>query len=93
MNSRAQLEGHNLQAALDQLHADVASHNMAPYWVVDRTVKNDEERQILDKRKAIPFIWKYKGEIEPLLYRSAELIRTETSERRSLVLVNPGLAP
>jgi gentisate 1,2-dioxygenase len=93
MSSRAQLEGHNLQAALDQLHADVAANNMAPYWVVDRTVKNDEERQILDQRKAIPFIWKYKGDIEPLLYRSAELIRTETSERRSLVLVNPGLAP
>src|SRR5258707_4289838 len=44
-------------------------------------------------RKAIPFIWKYKEQIEPLLYRSAELITTETSERRSLVLVNPGMAP
>ena len=44
-------------------------------------------------RKAIPFIWTYKDQIEPLLYRSAELITTETSERRSLVLVNPGLAP
>lgn len=93
MTAKAKLEGHNLQAALDQLHADVAARNMAPYWVVDRTIKNDEERQILDKRKAIPFIWKYKGEIEPLLHRSAELITTETSERRSLVLVNPGLAP
>jgi gentisate 1,2-dioxygenase len=47
----------------------------------------------MDKRKAIPFIWTYKDQIEPLLYRSAELITTETSERRSLVLVNPGLAP
>jgi len=93
MNARTQLEGHNLQAALDQLHADVHSHNMAPYWVLDRTVKNDEDRQVLDTRKAIPFIWKYKTDIEPLLYRSAELINTETSERRSLVLVNPGLAP
>ena len=44
-------------------------------------------------RKAVPFIWKYKRQIEPLLHRSAELIKTETSERRSLVLVNPGLAP
>lgn len=86
-------KGSNLQAALDQLHADVFRHNMAPYWVVDRNVKNDEDRQVRDTRKAIPFIWKYKGQIEPLLYRSAELITTETSERRSLVLVNPGLAP
>ena len=87
------LEGSNLQAALDQLHADVASANMAPYWVVDRSVKHDEDRQVMEQRKAVPFIWKYKEAIEPLLYRSAELISTETSERRSLVLVNPGLAP
>ncbi len=87
------MEGHNLQSALDQLHADVHRNNMAPYWVVDRTVSHDEDRQVMDPNKAVPFIWKYKSQIEPLLYRSAELIKTETSERRSLVLVNPGLAP
>lgn len=87
------LDGSNLQAALDQLHADVAKANMAGYWVVDRSVKHDEDRQVMDTRKAIPFSWKYKTDIEPLLYRSAELITTESSERRSLVLVNPGLAP
>ncbi|WP_374372528.1 cupin domain-containing protein [Dongia sp.] len=92
-NSGLQLDGSNLQAALDQLHADVAKANMAGYWVVDRSVKHDEDRQVMDTRKAIPFSWKYKTEIEPLLYRSAELITTESSERRSLVLVNPGLAP
>jgi gentisate 1,2-dioxygenase len=86
-------KGSNLQAALDQLHADVFKHNMAPYWVVDRSVKHDEDRQVMDTRKAVPYLWNYKSEIEPLLYRSAELITTETSERRSLVLVNPGLAP
>ena len=75
-------EGHNLQAALDQLHADVEKAHMAPYWVVDRSVKHDEDRQVMDSRKAIPFIWKYKTDIEPLLYRSAELITVETSERR-----------
>lgn len=87
------LEGHNLQSALDELHADVYRNNMAPYWVVDRSVKHDEDRQVQQGRKAVPFVWKYKEQIEPLLHRSAELITTETSERRSLVLVNPGLAP
>lgn len=66
---------------------------MAPYWVVDRTVKHDEDRQVLESRKAVPYVWKFATEIAPLLERSAELISTETSERRSLVLVNPGLAP
>jgi gentisate 1,2-dioxygenase len=78
---------------LDALHADVYRLNMAPYWVVDRSVAHDEDRQVMDERKAVPYIWKFKTEIEPLLVRSAELISTETSERRSLVLVNPGLAP
>lgn len=93
MSSARKLDGSNLQAALDDLHADVAAHNMAPFWVVDRTVKNDEDKQIRDTRKALPFSWSYKDDIEPLLYRSAELITTESSERRSLVLVNPGMAP
>ena len=93
MSSAQKLDGSNLQAALDDLHADVAAHNMAPFWVVDRNVKNDEDKQIRDTRKAVPFSWTYKGDIEPLLYRSAELITTESSERRSLVLVNPGMAP
>jgi gentisate 1,2-dioxygenase len=85
--------GDNRQADLDRLHADVYHNNMAPYWVVDRKVDHDEDRQVMDKRKAVPFLWRYKSQIEPLLHRSAELITTETSERRSLVLVNPGLAP
>jgi hypothetical protein len=34
MSSRAQLEGHNLQAALDQLHADVRRNIWRPigWW-------------------------------------------------------------
>jgi gentisate 1,2-dioxygenase len=81
------------QAALDALHRDVYANHMAPYWVVDRSVAHDEDRQVMQGRKAVPFLWRYRDQIEPLLWRSAELIKTETSERRSLVLVNPGLAP
>jgi len=93
VRSRGERSDTQRQAALDALHADVYRLNMAPYWVVDRTVAHDEDRQVTDQRKAVPYIWKFKTEIEPLLVRSAELISTETSERRSLVLVNPGLAP
>ncbi|NIA69756.1 cupin domain-containing protein [Pelagibius litoralis] len=84
---------HNLKAALDKLHEDVHSADMAPFWAVDTTADHDEDRQVMDKKKAIPFVWKYDRDIEPLLQRSAELITTESSERRSLILVNPGLAP
>jgi hypothetical protein len=40
---------------------------MAPYWVVDRTVKNDEDAKSSTNARRSRFIWKYKGEIEPLL--------------------------
>jgi len=83
----------NREAALDRLHADVYGRNMAPFWAIDLKNKNDEDRQVRDNRKAGPFLWSYAKDIEPLLYRSAELISTESSERRSLILVNPGLAP
>ena len=93
MRVRGERSEREYQAALDALHADVARLNMAPYWVVDRTARHDEDRQVMDSRKAVPYVWKFASEIAPLLERSAELISTETSERRSLVLVNPGLAP
>jgi gentisate 1,2-dioxygenase len=86
-------DGRNLQAALDQLHAEVEAGHMAPFWAIDKSVVHDQDRQVMDKKKAVPFVWRYKDRIEPLLYRSAELITTESSERRSLILVNPGLAP
>jgi len=81
------------QKALDALHQEVYDKNMAPYWAVDSSADHDEDRQVMDKRKAIPFSWSYENDIKPLLYRSSELITMENSERRSLVLVNPGLAP
>ena len=93
MSANARPDGHNHQAAMDQLHADVYRHHMAPFWAIDKKNKNDEDNQLRDTRKAIPFLWKYRTDIEPLLQRSAELINTESSERRSLILVNPGLAP
>src|SRR3546814_11454986 len=66
---------------------------MAPVWAIDKPTAHDEDRKVMDKTKAVPFVWSYREHIEPLLHRSAELITTQSSERRSLILVNPGLAP
>ena len=57
-------ESEDLQASLDALHRDVYANNMAPYWVVDRSVAHDEDRQVQQGRKAVPFIWKYKRQIQ-----------------------------
>ena len=83
----------NREARLDALYARLDDLDMAPYWAVKNAPSDhDEDSQILKARKAIPYVWKYR-EIEPLLYQAAELVTMEDSERRSIVLVNPGLSP
>ncbi len=82
-----------MNAALDALHEDVFRKHMAPFWAVDTSADHDEDRQVMNKKKALPFVWKYRDDIEPLLQRSAELITMQSSERRSPILVHPGLAP
>ena len=84
--------GSNRDARLDALYERLDAHDMAPYWAVSTDTENDEDAQILKAGKARPYVWKYK-DIEPILYEAAELVTMDDSERRSVVLVNPGLAP
>ncbi len=85
--------GRNLDAALKALYSDVHENHMFPFWATTTDVKHDEVRQLMDTTRAVPFVWRYDEDIEPLLKRSAELVSMADSERRSLILVNPGLAP
>lgn len=80
-------------ATLSSLYSELDKNHIAPFWAVDSSAEHDEEEQVRDKAKAIPFIWKYEEVLEPLLHRSAELVTLESSERRSLILANPGLHP
>ena len=83
----------NREARLGSLYNKLDKLELAPYWAVESSRENhDEDAQVLKGQKALPFLWKY-SEIEPLLYDAAELISMEDSERRSIVLVNPGMAP
>jgi gentisate 1,2-dioxygenase len=86
-------KGANREARLDSLYDKLDGLDLAPYWAVDNSQSDhDEDGQVLKGQKAIPYLWKY-SEIEPLLYEAAELITMDDSERRSIVLVNPGMAP
>jgi gentisate 1,2-dioxygenase len=81
-------------AALDALHDEIARRNMFPFWAATPGVQHDEVRRLMgETRRAEPFLWSYADQIEPLLRQAAELVTTVESERRSLILVNPGLAP
>jgi gentisate 1,2-dioxygenase len=83
----------NRDAAMKALYDDVAAKNMFPYWAQTKDVANDEDRVLMAPQKAIPYLWRCAEDIEPILDRAVELIKMDDSERRSLVLMNPGLAP
>jgi gentisate 1,2-dioxygenase len=83
----------NHEAALKALYDDVSANHMFPFWATSTAVAHDEVKQLLATPKAIPYLWRCAEEIEPILNRAVELVTMEDSERRSLVLVNPGLAP
>ena len=80
-------------AALKALYEQVAANHMFPFWATTKAVANDEDRQLLAAPKAVPFLWRCAEDIEPILDRAVELVTMADSERRSLILMNPGLAP
>jgi gentisate 1,2-dioxygenase len=81
-------------AELKDLHADIARKNMFPFWATNAGPGHDEVKQLMGAApKAQPFLWSYQDVIEPILVKAARLVTTVESERRSLILVNPGLAP
>ena len=83
----------NIEAALKSLYDDVSKAHMFPFWATTTEVEHDEVRQLMATAKAVPFVWSYDKLIGPLLERTAELVSMSDSERRSLILINPGLAP
>src|SRR6202171_2263409 len=81
-------------AALEALHDDIARKNMFPFWAATAGPGHDEVKRLMGAApRALPFLWSYAEIIEPLLVKAAKLVTTVESERRSLILVNPGLAP
>ena len=83
----------NREAALSKMYDSIADKYMFPFWAKSDDVTNDEVRQLMATSRAIPYLWRYTEDIEPLLRQSAALITMEDSERRSLILINPGLKP
>ena len=81
-------------AELEALHADIAKKNMFPFWATTAGPGHDEVKRLMGAApRAAPFLWSYAEVIEPLLVKAAKLVTTVESERRSLILVNPALAP
>ena len=89
----AQAAESDREARLAALYEDVHRSHMFPFWATTTEVAHDEIARLVKSRGAVPWLWRYESDIAPLLRRSAELVSMADSERRSLILVNPGLAP
>jgi gentisate 1,2-dioxygenase len=80
------------EADLLAMYEQIERRSMFPFWARENEA-HDDIKQLVSGPKAVPFRWSYKEDIQPLLAESARLISTENTDRRSLILVNPGLAP
>src|SRR5438132_14357914 len=81
-------------AALDALHDDIERKHLFPFWAVNAGPGHDAVKRLMGAApRAVPFLWSYAGVTEPLLVAAAKRVTTVESERRSLTLPNPGLAP
>ena len=78
--------------ALNELSRRTRAAHLFEFWSQDYEAEHDATNRLALTTKALPHIWKYR-EIWPLLQRSGELIDMYMSERRSLIMVNPGLHP
>jgi gentisate 1,2-dioxygenase len=85
--------GDNRENVLKAMYDTIHAKNMFPFWATGTDVEHDEIKQLMNVRGAVPHLWSYRADIEPLLHQSAEMVSMNDTERRSLVLVNPGLAP
>ena len=83
----------NRDAALKALYDDVSAKKMFPFWATSTDVEHDEVKQLLATQRAVPYLWRCAEDIEPILDRAVQLVTMDDSERRSLIVVNPGLAP
>ena len=93
MSSVAPTATQDRTAALNALHDDIERKHMFPFWAVSAGGHDEVKRLMGAAPRAVPFLWSYADVIEPILVKAAKLVTTVESERRSLILVNPGLAP
>ena len=80
-------------AELQAMYSQINAKNLFPFWAKRSDVEHDEIKQLMEGVKAVPFHWSYQRDLEPLIQQSARLINHADSDRRSLILVNPGLKP
>ena len=61
----------NREAALDSLYNDISAKNMFPFWATSTDVAHDEIKQLMGTQKAVPHLWSYRSDIEPIVSKNS----------------------
>ena len=69
----------NRKAELDALYNDISAKSMFRSGRPRPTSSADEIKQLMGTQKAVPHRWSYKDDIEPILFRAAELVTMDDS--------------
>jgi gentisate 1,2-dioxygenase len=77
--------------ALRSMYANISAKSLFPFWAKRSDVEHDEVKSLMEGARAQPHQWSFKHDLQGLIEESARLIRAADSDRRSLILVNPGL--
>ena len=83
----------NRDAALKALYDDVSAKHMFPFWATSTDVEHDEVKQLLATAKRGPISLALRGRHRTNPESGGRIGHDGRFERRSLILVNPGLAP
>ena len=62
----------NRDAALKSLYDDLSAKSMFPFWAQKSDVTNDEIKQLMGGKKAVPYVWRCEEDIEPILNRAVD---------------------
>jgi gentisate 1,2-dioxygenase len=91
--SQLPLRRDNREAVLAAMYEEIGNKHLFPFWATDTSTEHNEIKRLMAVGGAVPHHWSFKRDLEPLLYQSAEMISASDSDRRSLILINPGLSP
>jgi len=85
-------QGDNWQKEMEALKKRDAELSLYEYWSTDYSVAHDATTKLQRRAQAVPHHWKWK-DLLPVVEKSGELVSMNDSERRTLILMNPALAP
>jgi gentisate 1,2-dioxygenase len=82
----------NWAKEMEALHQRDRELSLYEYWSTDTSIAHDATNKLQQRLQAVPHHWRW-SDLLPCIEKSGELVSMNDSERRTLILMNPALAP